>query len=359
MLALAVFAAHVKGFFDQGATHPLITRDSLHVFIWSGHAVFAFFIISGFYISMVICEKYSKLENGTGKFYLNRALRLYPANWVMLAILVVFMLCINMPSFFLMDVQPGREAFAAMAIFAHTFFFGSELISGFTNTDNWYFVFGPVWSLSLELYFYVLAPFIVTRSVRFVALLALGSAAIRLTLYHFGVGVVPWRYFFFPSDLVFFMLGVLAYRFYASARGRNWFARARPIAALVLLASVAYKPLWTFGDQDQWQSWVFYATVCICTPFVFDLTRKSKVDNFIGNLAYPVYIGHTMASMIVDHFHGPFDKSIISFALVLLFALGVNFFVDRPIERIRSAVSSRRQSRPVTAGGGAENVAPS
>ncbi|WP_261534494.1 acyltransferase family protein [Burkholderia multivorans] len=341
MLALAVFAAHIEGFFDQGKTHPLITRDVLHVYVWSGHAVFAFFIISGFYMAMVICEKYSKMEGGTRKFYLNRALRLYPANWVMLATIALFMATIGMPNFLLMDSPDGRHWLNVGAILAHVFFFGSETIA-FSDPHNWYYVFGPVWSLSLEVYFYVLAPFIVVRSKGFIAALALASLALRLSLYFAGFGVVPWRYFFFPSDFVFFLMGVLAYHAYASVRNASWFLGLRPAMAIAMFAIVLYKPFWNFGGQDNINSWIFYGVIAICTPFAFDLTRKSVIDNFIGQLSYPIYIGHTMMNMITDQYSGPIDKSVRSLIGVVVFAMLVYFAVDGPIEKLRAAISRRK-----------------
>src|SRR5690348_4065548 len=44
-----------------------------------GVAVLIFFIISGFYMSMVLNEKYLRLENGTRRFFVNRLLRIFPA----------------------------------------------------------------------------------------------------------------------------------------------------------------------------------------------------------------------------------------------------------------------------------------
>src|SRR5437879_4725695 len=47
-----------------------------------GIAVISFFIISGFYMSMVISQKYRHLPNGRRRFFLNRFLRIFPLYFV-------------------------------------------------------------------------------------------------------------------------------------------------------------------------------------------------------------------------------------------------------------------------------------
>src|SRR5262249_17209688 len=45
-------------------------------------AIIAFFIISGFYRSRVISQKYSQLPNGRSRFFINRFLRILPLYFV-------------------------------------------------------------------------------------------------------------------------------------------------------------------------------------------------------------------------------------------------------------------------------------
>ena len=53
-------------------------------------AVALFFVVSGFYMSFIITEKYSVLPNGTSRFYLNWFLRLYPTYLAVLVAVVLF-----------------------------------------------------------------------------------------------------------------------------------------------------------------------------------------------------------------------------------------------------------------------------
>ncbi|QDQ27936.1 acyltransferase [Chitinimonas arctica] len=339
ILALSVLLAHATSVFGtatgMNGAATTMTRESLNIFVWSGHAVFAFFILSGYYMAMVICQKYSKLEDGTKRFYFNRALRLYPTSWVILALYVFYFIASGTPSFMLLDSAPGKEWLTPFAIFSNVFFLGAELIP-FKDPSNWDLVLGPIWSLSVEVYFYILAPFIVTRSIRFIALLALASGILRLTLYHFGVAVVPWRYFFFPSDLVFFLMGVIAYRLHEQVKDAAWMKLGEPLAAAALFGFIAYEPFWIYPDLDQWQCWVFFILVCVCTPFLFNLTKNSKLDTFIGQLAFPLYLGHQLVfSVVLRYYEGPLDKAVFSLAMTLALSIVIYFAIDKPLEAYR------------------------
>lgn len=58
-------------------------------------------MISGFYMSLVWREKYSKLPNPIRTFYISRALRIYPLYFVVLgmALLMGFLASSNNPAF--------------------------------------------------------------------------------------------------------------------------------------------------------------------------------------------------------------------------------------------------------------------
>lgn len=342
LLAIAVFMSHSH---DDGAgkLFPVMYRDVFHVYIWSGHAVFAFFVISGFYISMVMDQKYDRVEGGIWKFYLNRSLRLFPTNWVFLAAFALYYAVSGTPSFLSIDVPDADWWAKPAAAFSNIFFVGTEAIPLF-NKANWaYIINAPAWSLSVEIYFYLLAPFVVCRSLK----MLLGLTAIffcwRLSLYFSGAEAVQWLYFFAPADFVFFLMGALSYRLYGAIRGQTWARYAGPVALLILIGSICYQPFWVFPSHDQWQSWAFYVTVAICTPFAFLLTKNNPIDNFIGQLAYPLYIGQVFAITLAEYYYsGSIDVPTVSFALIIVMSIAIYLGVDRPIEKLRHRISQAR-----------------
>src|SRR5437899_9041000 len=74
LLALSVLIFHAGKFFNYNIVNNTI-------------AVFSFFIISGFYMALVLDKKYSKQQSKL-LFWSNRLLRIFPLYW--LSLLVVF-----------------------------------------------------------------------------------------------------------------------------------------------------------------------------------------------------------------------------------------------------------------------------
>lgn len=337
VLAMAVLISHVATTMD----HSIVNRESLHILVWSGNAVVAFFIISGFYMSLIIDTKYGNLPNGTQRFYLNRALRLYPTQWLMLLSYAALYAATKTPSFLLGDLRVPFWRWL-YAMFSNTFFFGAEVLP-FFDKGNWAYVIGPIWSLSIELYFYLLAPFIVMRRLRTILTFAFIALAFRLALYVSNVPMLPWRYFFFPANLVFFLLGSISYRLYANLkawRGMTWVGGG---AAILLFGSIMFPPLWTAPDLDQPLSWAFYLIVMISTPFLFSLTANSRIDNFVGQLSYPIYLSHMLVISAVLHIYTfQLDKGLVATVLTLAFSTMLYLFLDRPIEIIRSRIGSNK-----------------
>jgi peptidoglycan/LPS O-acetylase OafA/YrhL len=226
------------------------------------------------------------------------------------------------------------------AIVANVFLVGVE-IPVLIDVDNGRFMAGPIWSLSLECYFYLLAPFIVGRSVGTLALLAVVALAFRLSLYFAGVPISPWRYFFFPSVLVFFLMGSLCYHAYVWVRGKAY-ARWLGIAAALLLAVCTVTPaLWTAPDPDQPIAWLFYVCVWIATPLLFNLSKRSRLDNLLGQLSYPIYLAHVLVIVGVrriDTFG--IDKGLVAMLGTLALATCLYVFIDRPIEPFRRRIGA-------------------
>lgn len=336
VLAVAVLLAHVQ----TALGHSIVNRESLHILVWSGEAVFAFFVISGFYMSLIVDDRYSRLPRGTLRFYVNRALRLYPVHWTILALYALLYASTGTPSFLLGDDRVPLWRWLH-AVASNTLFLGVETLPLY-GPGNWRFVVGPTWSLSIECYFYLLAPLVVTR--RLPALLGFCAAAFafRMLLYHSGVPLLPWRYFFFPADLGFFLIGSVSYRAYARLRDEPY---AKPLgiaAALAIAASVVAPPLWTAPDLDQPVAWAFYALVALCTPALFALTRRSRIDNYLGQLSYPVYLAHMLVIGWVARLALPpwLDKGLVALAATLALSMALYGLVDRPIERLRRRVGA-------------------
>lgn len=125
ILAIAVSISHVA----TSIGDSMINRESLHILVWSGNAVFAFFIISGFYMSLIINAKDAKLKDGTARF-LNQALRLYPIQCALLVRYAIVYAADGTPTFLLGFAREPMWRWL-YAMFSNTFFVGAEVLPFF------------------------------------------------------------------------------------------------------------------------------------------------------------------------------------------------------------------------------------
>src|SRR5450759_1833879 len=77
LLALSVVAAHFGGIWNLR-------------FVGGQVAVQSFYIISGFYMSLILNEKYVGKNKSYKLFITNRFLRLYPIYWTVLLLTIIF-----------------------------------------------------------------------------------------------------------------------------------------------------------------------------------------------------------------------------------------------------------------------------
>lgn len=262
-LALCVVGAHTEPIFRLSANGGTL-------------AVQCFYVISGFYMALVLTEKYSSALT----FYKARLLRLLPMYWTALLITVALGF-----AFHQWDV---REAYARLPV-------GVALLTTFSNLlllgQDWlYFIpggyesttiIGQAWTLGVELSFYAIAPFLIrlrTLPLVGVALLSFGARDVAAD---YGLAGPPLDYRFFPFELAYFVLGMLAYRFYAVAK---------PAPVLGLIAGACLLAMSSIFTQSF--HYKYLALVVVAVSFLFSMTKNSRIDAAIGELSYPIYITH-------------------------------------------------------------------
>jgi peptidoglycan/LPS O-acetylase OafA/YrhL len=298
-------------------------------------AVQAFYIISGFYMSLVLDGKYAAGARGTLTFYLSRFLRLAPTYWLVAsATLVVFLIT----RFSFVGPLSGvwhdfaiTPLFAQVAIGAsNVLIFGQDLLAlcrldlgsptGLTLEvgapatsipSSRFFLVPQAWSLGVELSFYLLAPLVLRKSARTVILLCLASLLLRVACFQRGLDHDPWTYRFFPFELALFLAGNLAYRLgktaQAGRRGRTTLGVAIWVA--LLAASVVG---FNLGLAPHFAQVLFLAGMPWCLPWVFALSARWKWDRLLGELSYPVYLSH----LLVVRWAFPHQGLIVSGAMV-------------------------------------------
>lgn len=331
ILALAVFTTHAG---------PLL---GLRFFDGGVMAVETFFMFSGFYMALILENKY---RDRTRDFYFNRALRLFPVYWMLLGFLVilgaVYGWITGNPLGALADWYRSTPSLDWLwAGFANFLILGGEWIPLHSSPGDdalQRLIFIPAaWTLSLEMLFYLAAPFVLRRSLAmqvglFVAALALRTAIWIANDRQF----TGWTCYFAPSSWVFFMGGILAWHLNVRLAKETWFTRLAPLAGrllVVLLGAliVFYADLGVLGSQD----WLYYSVVGLSLPFIFTALKHSRIDNRIAAWSYPIYLAHGVVLALAPPFRhfvsGP-QMVYLVLALTVLLSFAV-LHLDEIIQR--------------------------
>lgn len=210
---------------------------------------------------------------------------------------------------------------------------------------SYHFLFLPqAWTLSVEIAFYLLAPFIVRRKVPFLLGVVAASFALKHILAHIGLRDDPWLYRFFPSELQYFGLGALGYKGYRYLLDRRLFqAWWGYLSLLGAAASILLFPHFrTPGEVE-----AYYWVMAVNLPLLFLLTKRMKIDRMIGEMSYPVYLCHVFVLQILSHFGHGSGLSVCAGTLVVAAVLLYGF--DLPLDRWRQGWIRKQE-------GGAKNA---
>jgi len=336
LLALSVVAAH--------------TNDMPISFGGRG-AVCLFYMISGFYMGLILNEKYT--GKGANKaFYLSRFLRL----WVPYIAVIT---CIGLGLLFSGDWTIYREAYAKVPPFyglfaglSNIFILGQDILWFFSSNDAGKIVYqpmgqsgfngaelaldSPLFSVSLELYFYLLAPFILRNKKR-AFLFAFTGLIYHHVLEILNIHDIAWIYHFFPSTIAYFGLGAVLYHLSVVP---TWKERDGIFAGILFAMS---------ATLDGLVPRQFFLPFIVLLPFIFHLTKKNVLDRWLGELSYGVYIIHYPLLRFLGKLDPPFGGfgqflSLTVFSILLSILL--HHGLEVPLTRLRTKITTDLLRRP-------------
>ena len=314
-------------------------------------AVQVFYIISGFFMTMILNENYN--APGSYKLFIKkRFMRIFPLYWV-IALLALILSAI---AYCFFDVagclasysHPLSPVSLVVLIASNIAIFGQDIMmflglnnagdffftSNFWQTDPkvYQFLLVPqAWFLSLLLMFYLLAPFLVRRRLITVVLIIIASLGLRVYIYY-GLHWRhdPWNYRFFPTELALFMAGYLSYQILKLICESIIHPKIPMVAGIgFLLITVAYQFL--PGVPILGRKWPFLIAATLAIPFLFIWSKHSRMDRYIGELAFPVYLCHVFIIGIFELLGIPAKGLYIIIASVL-FSIALMHLVIRPID---------------------------
>ncbi len=376
ILAFSVVAAH----------NP---RGFVELTVGGVVAVKAFFIISGFYMGLILSGPYAAA--GARVFWTNRLLRLMPMYYAAAAVtLAVLLLVPGGRAGYLLDLgrwqallaAPGLGWLKAYLVAMNLSCVGLEstIFAWFDFADgslhpfrgvgypasgvllNHFMLIPQSWSIGVELVMYAAAPVVVRSGNRTLLALIAAGLLLRVGMPAAGLDFNPVNRSVAPLEMVYFLMGVASYRLYARLRAWRppaWLAPAGTVA--VVAFTVGFTPLSNALGRpihvESWLWWAYFAALTLGLPLVFAALKDSRWDRAAGELTYPMYLIHILVIGLYEQFGGQplFDAvggrlgwqclnvgTTMAAAGVLIAGVGT------PVERLRRARLAAAGARAAT-----------
>ena len=190
------------------------------------------------------------------------------------------------------------------------------------------------WSISLEFTFYIIAPYILRNKAKWVNALIIISLLSNVITNYCGLNSGNWRFRFFPSTLVFFLTGYYAYRLYSLLNKHKF---DKKYGCLAILIAIVISLVFLNLDIP----YVFHASFLLAEglifiPYLFYSTKTNRVDRFIGELSYPLYLIHPIF-IGINELAGFDNNCFVIVGSLLGSIICYKFFIAR-LERFRSVL---------------------
>ena len=315
-----------------------------HLASWPGvgsYAVFGFYMLSGFLMSLILNERYGFSLQGLRGYAANRALRIYPPYLFVLAATAVLVWAL--PNF--------APQVRGSLILPDTWLAWAQQI-GIVGID-WQArsrLIPASWSLYAELVYYVAMALVLARN-RTIVLLWLG-ASVAYTLWLLVSGA-EWQLRYYPvlAASLPFSLGATIYCY------RDRLPRISPRLGPILVAIfVAHALCARFVySASALRSWGFYLSLAIAVITQLALLNAGRgnvsrrfrdLDRLLGDLSYPVFLCHVLAAVVVMRAMSSDPGSfgifwfLASVVLANVIAYALHVLVESPINRVRDRVRS-------------------
>ena len=307
-----------------------------------------FFVLSGFLITSLLLEEWGRRRVISMKnFYRRRALRLFPALWVMLAVQF---------GYTLVEHDPGKADLKGLAAI-------------FFYVSNWSWKFGALtpanlgqtWSLAVEEQFYLLWPIVLLALLRsrhrrllpwaMGCLIAVAFFS-RIALWH---ARVPWTEIMVQTEtrLDALILGALL----AYALQRGWRPPPSVQAAGWLGAGVIAAVALTSHRESAWLFDGGYTLVALAAALVIcaalddrrPLGRMLSLPPLqtLGRLSYSLYLWHFLVFTAVEragHARPPSQRLVAGWGMTAVLSVASYRFVEQPFLRRKGLHSAGRNS---------------
>ena len=315
----------------------LVVLFHISRFVFLGRfAVCSFFVLSGYWITLMFNNKYSKKAHSLKVFYTSRLWRLLPVFYTFSILGLVVWLMVD-HSIIWQIISLGLPD-------KIIFWVSNISLLGYYSLPK-IDILTPAWSLDIEIQFYLLFPllFYISRS-NYRVLTWLFFLMMAISFYLCAGYNTYWINNSLPTYLYFFVLGMIIF-----FRKIQFSARTEKICLAVLAILIVLQYIVPYSQVHYKEiGSMYYVTlslvlVLLVVPTLANSVRihSDKRDKFWGELSFLTYLAH----WVLIRPYGALSQNVSSAMhvlytiLYLLFTMGlalvIYWLVDRPMERLR------------------------
>lgn len=308
------------------STHLMPTIGASWNFL-GAYAVFSFYMLSGFLMTLVMNKTYGTDWPGIKSFLLNRCLRIYPAYLFGLLLALTFALIFP---------ESSKSLSAAITI-------PTDIVNWFKNVSLLGLdmsarprLIPQAWSLYIEVVFYLMIALLPLRNR--MAAYAWFVCSLGVTVYMFISGT-DWmtRYTTLPAASLPFSAGALLFHI------KDKIFRVRPgIIVLLLIVNAAVSFLLGLGTGIGFYLHMVLSFFLIAA--LLRIQRANKYDSILGDLSYPIFLIHFQGAVFLKALTGMefgIGLFICSLPFIHILAYMLYALVDIRVNLVRNVIRAR------------------
>jgi peptidoglycan/LPS O-acetylase OafA/YrhL len=313
-----------------------------------GYAVFGFYTLSGYLMTLIMRDNYGYTFSGISKYAVNRFLRIYPLYWasIALSVILIYLVGERYASHYHQSIYLPRTI---TDVIKNIFIYFPSLESPRLTP--------PAWALTVEIFYYVLIGLGISRN-KMIILLWLSISII----YHAVVNILglgpDYFYFIIPAASLPFATGAFIYHYKTEILKYVYIVggAAKEYLFAIIFCGILLNWFIAFIDE-QFEGIYFYVNYVLCALMVAVLSGQKSLpfisrrfDKWMGDFSYPIYLIHYQVGLVVlllmnksgFDYHRP-DLALMYVSIPVIFVVSwmLTVMVEQPVERVRTRIKNR------------------
>ena len=306
----------------------------------AAQAVFSFFVLSGFLMTLILNEDYGFKWGGFARFAANRALRLLPIYYIVIGLTVLYLVLVG----------PLDQLSGAITLPDTVASWAANLsLQGLTGfSHNIAHRLSPTaWSLTVECFCYgLLAVYFAKSRARLLVMLAIGVAITAVQIagaIHQPDYGFRGHYRVIQAGFIPFALGGLAYFF----RRSPLFAFS-PTKVAILCGLLVVNFLGGYLSGFHRAVTGLYIVMLLnlaLVPILFQRPANYRWQKALGGMAYPFFLSHWLIGTLIAIYFpvmpvGGVAHLTVTTIITMLISLLMYYGVDRQVQRVRTLIKN-------------------